>query len=71
MTRVNRHLLFVQAAKLAPTSLIAPMQYVEIASAALLGYFVFGDFPDFWQWVGIAIIVLSGAYVFWRETRAP
>ena len=42
-----------------------------VASAALLGYLVFGDFPDFWQWVGIAIIVLSGAYVFWRETRAP
>jgi drug/metabolite transporter (DMT)-like permease len=63
------HLLFVQAARLAPSSLIAPMQYVEIAAAVLLGYFVFGDFPDFWKWVGIAIIAASGAYVFWRESR--
>ena len=63
------HLLFVQAARLAPSSLIAPMQYVEIAAAVLLGYFIFGDFPDFWKWVGIAIIVASGAYVFWRESR--
>jgi drug/metabolite transporter (DMT)-like permease len=63
------HLLFVHAARLAPSSLIAPMQYVEIVMAALFGYFVFGDFPDFWKWVGIAIIVASGAYVFWRESR--
>ena len=62
------HLFFVQAARLAPSSLIAPMQYVEIAAAVVLGYFVFGDFPDFWSWVGIAIIVASGAYVFWRES---
>ena len=63
------HLLFVQAGKLAPSSLIAPMQYVEIVFAALFGYLVFGDFPDFWKWVGIGIIVGSGAYVFWRESR--
>jgi drug/metabolite transporter (DMT)-like permease len=64
------HLLFVQAAKLAPSSVIAPMQYVEIAVAAVLGFLVFGDFPDFWKWVGIAVIVASGAYVFWRESVA-
>lgn len=63
------HLLFVQASRLAPSSLIAPMQYFEIACAALLGYLVFGDFPDFWKWVGIAIIVGSGAYVLWGESR--
>ena len=45
------------------------MQYVEIVFAALFGYLVFGDFPDFWKWVGIGIIVGSGAYVFWRESR--
>jgi drug/metabolite transporter (DMT)-like permease len=63
------HLLFVQASRLAPSSLIAPMQYVEIAAAAVLGYVVFGDFPDLWKWIGIGIIVASGAYVFWRESR--
>jgi drug/metabolite transporter (DMT)-like permease len=63
------HLLFVQGARLAPSSLLAPMQYIEIVFAALFGYLVFGDFPDFWKWVGIGIIVASGAYVFWRESR--
>ncbi len=64
------HLLFVQAARLAPSSLIAPMQYVEIVTAVLLGYLVFGNFPSPVKWLGIAIIVWSGAYVFWRESRA-
>jgi drug/metabolite transporter (DMT)-like permease len=63
------HLLFVQGGKLAPSSLVAPMQYVEIVCAALLGYLVFGDFPNLVKWLGIAIIVGSGAYVFWRESR--
>ena len=63
------HLLFVQAAKLAPSSLIAPMQYIEIVCAAFFGYLVFGDFPNLVKWVGIAIIVGSGAYVFWHESR--
>ena len=47
------HLLFVQAAKLAPSSLIAPMQYVEIVCAAVFGYLVFGDFPSLVKWFGI------------------
>jgi drug/metabolite transporter (DMT)-like permease len=65
------HLMFVQAGRLAPSSLIAPMQYVEIVFAALLGYLVFGDFPSLTKWLGIAIIVGSGAYVFFRESRVP
>ncbi len=63
------HLMFVHGGRLAPSSLVAPMQYVEIVVAALLGYVVFDDFPSLLKWVGIVIIVGSGAYVFWRESR--
>ena len=63
------HLLFVYGGKLAPSSLVAPMQYVEIVFAVIFGYLVFGDFPGLVKWVGIAIIVSSGVYVFWRESR--
>ncbi len=63
------HLLFVYASKHAPSSLIAPLQYGEIVFAVIFGYLVFGDFPSPPKWLGIAIIVGSGAYVFWRERR--
>jgi drug/metabolite transporter (DMT)-like permease len=64
------HLVFVHASRLVPSSLIAPMQYVEIIAATALGYAVFGDFPSPLKWLGIVIVVGSGVYVFWRESRA-
>jgi len=70
MLGTSGHLCFVQASRLAPSSLIAPMQYTEIVFAAIFGYLVFDDFPSLVKWVGILIIVASGAYVFWRESRA-
>ncbi|MEZ5823908.1 MAG: DMT family transporter [Geminicoccaceae bacterium] len=61
------HLLVVQAFRLAPASLLAPFQYLEIISATLLGLLLFGHFPDMWSWVGISTIVASGLYVVHRE----
>ncbi len=55
------HFLLVKAFELAPASLLAPFGYFEIVSATILGYLVFDDFPDPLAWVGIAIIVASGA----------
>ena len=57
------------AVRRAPAGLIAPLQYIEIVSATTLGFLVFGDFPDGWTMVGIAIIVGAGLYVFYRERR--
>ncbi|MFT4727830.1 MAG: drug/metabolite transporter (DMT)-like permease [Granulosicoccus sp.] len=63
------HLLVVIAVNRAPTSVLAPFGYVEIIAATLLGWLIFGDWPDSLSWVGIAIIVFSGLYVFVREQR--
>lgn len=64
------HHLIVQAFKLAPASLLAPFQYIEIVAAAGLGWLVFNELPTLSKWLGIAIIVLSGLYVFWHEREA-
>ncbi len=61
------HMLVVRAFRLAPLSLLAPFQYFEIISATLLGYAVFGDFPNLSKWIGISIIVGSGLFIIWRE----
>lgn len=61
------HLLVVHAFQRAPAGLLAPFQYVEIVGATILGLIFFGDFPDAVTWVGVAIIVGSGLYVFHRE----
>lgn len=67
---VLAYVLIAEAFKRAPASLLAPFQYIEIVAATILGYFVFGDFPDALTWLGIAIILGSGLYVFYREQHA-
>lgn len=61
------HMLVVRAFQMAPLSLLAPFQYFEIISATVLGYALFGDFPNASKWLGIAIIVASGLFIIWRE----
>ena len=61
------HLLVVHAFRRAPAGVLAPFQYVEIIGATILGLVFFGDFPDATTWLGVAIIVASGMYVFHRE----
>ena len=63
------HLLFVQARQARAIVADRADAICRDRLRGALGYLVFGDFPDFWKWVGIAIIVGSGAYVFWRESR--
>ncbi|WP_208987287.1 DMT family transporter [Roseibium marinum] len=63
------HGLVVAAFQRGNASLLAPLQYVEIVGATLLGYLVFSDFPDGPTWLGIALIVGSGLYITYRERR--
>jgi len=61
------HGLVVLAFARAEASTLAPLNYLEIVSATLLGFLVFGDFPDALTWAGIALIVASGLYIAHRE----
>jgi len=70
VTATISHLFIVFAFKNAPASILAPFQYLEIFSATILGYIFFNDFPNALKWVGIAIIIASGIFIFWRERRA-
>src|SRR5699024_7449536 len=63
------HMLIVRAFQSAPASVLAPLQYLEIVSAAVIGYVVFSDFPSPSKWAGIVIIITSGLFIFWREKR--
>jgi drug/metabolite transporter (DMT)-like permease len=63
------HYLVAQALTNAPANIIAPFQYMQLIGSVAVGYFFFGDFPDFLTWVGAAIIVASGLYIGWSQTR--
>lgn len=63
------HLFIPFALRYADASQIAPLQYLEIISATVLGVIVFHDIPDKISMVGIAIIMASGVFVMKREQK--
>jgi len=60
-------LLMIRAYTFAPAGVLAPFNYVQIISAAIFGVAVFGDVPDVWTLVGIAMIIGAGIYVARRS----
>ncbi|WP_106746308.1 DMT family transporter [Yoonia maritima] len=60
MFATSGHFLFAVAYRHAPASLIAPVNYLHLVWAALLGWLVFGDLPDGISMIGIAMIILAG-----------
>jgi len=60
------HYCLIRAYHHAEASLLAPLSYGEIVMATLLGYLIFGDFPDSVTWLGVGVIAFSGLYVTMR-----
>jgi drug/metabolite transporter (DMT)-like permease len=63
------HLLMTWSLRFAPASTLAPMQYLEIPFATLVGFVLFGDLPNGLATLGIAVTVAAGLYVIHREHR--
>jgi len=63
------HQLLAMAHRYAPASTLAPFLYQQILYMALFGYVVFGTLPDAQVWLGAAIVIGSGLYLFARERR--
>jgi drug/metabolite transporter (DMT)-like permease len=61
------HYLLALAHRYAPASVIAPFLYQQVIYMALFGYLVFGDVPSPAVWIGAAIVIASGLYLFARE----
>ena len=61
------HLLMTWSLRYAPSATLAPMQYLEIPVATVIGFLVFKDFPNGIALVGICITIASGLYIVLRE----
>ena len=61
------HLAIVKAFSLAPTSVLAPIVYMEIVGGAGTGYVLFGDLPSLMTTGGILLVVLAGLLVQYRK----
>ena len=63
------HYIVIKAYQRASASMLAPFQYFQIIWATIYGLLVFDVAPDGWTWLGTAIIIASGLYVWSREQQ--
>ncbi|MDD9976856.1 MAG: DMT family transporter [Boseongicola sp.] len=61
------HLAMTWSLRFAPSATLAPMKYLEIPAAAVIGWLVFSDFPNGLALIGIVVTVLAGLYIVMRE----
>ncbi len=57
------HYLFTAAYRHTPASLLAPMSYLQLLWAGLLGWLVFGHIPDPLSILGMCVVAVAGAMV--------
>lgn len=64
------HYLIVRAYDVSEASLLAPLAYTQMVTSVILGWYFFGDFPDRWTFLGVAILSACAIYISVRERKA-
>ncbi|MFT5784960.1 MAG: S-adenosylmethionine uptake transporter [Ascidiaceihabitans sp.] len=58
-----------QAYRLADAATVAPFEYIGLPLAVFWGWVIFADLPVLEVWIGIAMILASGVFVYLREAQ--
>ena len=64
------HLAFTRALSLGDASAVAPLDFLRLPFAAIVGFMFFNEVPDIWTAVGALVIAGSAAYIARREAVA-
>jgi drug/metabolite transporter (DMT)-like permease len=62
-------LCVIAAYRRAEAVIVAPMQYSQILWATAYGYLIFGETIDRYTALGAGVIIASGLYIVFRESR--
>jgi drug/metabolite transporter (DMT)-like permease len=63
------HILSIIAFRHASASTLAPLVYLELIGAVLVGYLAFREIPDIATVVGAGLIVLAGLFLLPRQDK--
>jgi len=62
-------LCIILAYKSGEAAVVAPMHYSQMIWAIIYGFFIFQEWPDAMTLIGSLVIIASGSYVVFRESR--
>lgn len=57
-----------QSFKFSEVSAVLPLDFLQLIWGALMGFFIFGESPDLWIWVGGTIIASSTTFLIFKES---
>ncbi len=60
---------WTKALLLAPTTAVSPFYYLLLVWALVIGFFVWGDVPSIGLLIGSGIVVMSGLFLLWHESK--
>lgn len=63
------HLFFTRAFALADSTYVLPFDFFRLIFSAIIGFAFFSQEPDFFVWIGAAVIFVSSVYIAMREGR--
>ena len=66
---VGAYYCIVTAMRLGDVSAVVPFRYSRLVFGVAIGVWYFGETLDKWTLIGSAVVVCSGLYALWRESR--
>lgn len=63
------HYCVAKAMTYASANFVAPFNYTQMIGSVIVGYFMFAEVPDFYTWLGTAVIVGAGLLVGWQGRK--
>ena len=63
------HYCVAKAMTYASANFVAPFNYTQMIGSVIVGYLMFAEVPDFYTWLGTAVVVGAGLMVGWQGRR--
>jgi drug/metabolite transporter (DMT)-like permease len=62
------YIFILATVRLGELSATAPFRYSEVVFAIIAGILVFSEYPDFWSYFGMALVIAAGLYAAHNES---
>lgn len=63
------HYCVAKAMTYASANFVAPFNYTQMIGSVIVGYLMFAEVPDFYTWLGTAVIIVGGLMVGWQGRK--
>ena len=64
------NICMIRAYAMVDVSVVEPVTFTRLIWAALLGYLIFAEYPDYWTWIGGIMIITATSYISHRQSSA-